>query len=60
MARICALLANVNRDVKRHPKPYTEADFLFDFAPRPEQTAEQKLAVIRHINAVLGGTEGHA
>lgn len=30
-AQICSILANANRDPKRHPKPYTVKDFMPDF-----------------------------
>lgn len=30
-AKICAIIANVNRDEKRKPKPFSPADFMPDF-----------------------------
>lgn len=49
MARICQILANVNRDSKKTPTPYSEKDFLFDFigAEKKPQTADEMKSILR-------------
>lgn len=41
-ARLCALLANINRDEKRKPTPFHEADFFHSLEEyRPKQDVQQ-------------------
>lgn len=54
-ARICALLANINRDRKKRPQPFTELDFMP--GRRPEQTVEEQLAIVEVLNTVFGGVD---
>lgn len=53
LARLTCLLANVNRDVKKHPRPFKEKDFLP--APGGEgnkpQTAMEMQAVLERMAA---------
>ena len=58
MAQVCALLANINRDRKQRPQPYTIRDFMFEFdrEPEPEETKlERQLAAGRMIASAVGG-----
>ncbi len=60
---LMALIANVNRDAKRRPRPYTASDFMpqFDVGPQRPQTPEEQYQIIRLLNRAFGGREeGHA
>lgn len=37
---IASMIANVNRDSKRRPEPFTAADFMPKYGPEPEAEAE--------------------
>ena len=47
--RICALLANINRDPKKRQKPYNEDDFIPRGQERKIQTAEEQKAILAGI-----------
>lgn len=53
-ATICAVTANQNRDRKRHPKPFTAADFMPKFGPRQKQSPDMLLAKARMAAALTG------
>lgn len=52
-ARLCSIIANVNRDPKKKPRPYTEKDFM----PREKKkmTVEQMEIMLKGITTALGG-----
>jgi len=50
-----ATIANVNRDTKKRPNPFTANDFIPEF-DRYKATENQALK-IRQINAMFGGKE---
>jgi hypothetical protein len=52
-AIICAVIANVNRDPKKHKKPYTAQDFM----PQKERklSGEQIMKQAKTITMMLGG-----
>lgn len=56
IARICATLANVNRNAKKRKNPYTEDDFM----PKAKQTQtpEQMLEIVKALNNAYGGSGG--
>lgn len=47
VARICMIIANVNRDRKKKPKPYTEKDFM------PKSTEKRKKMNVKDIATTL-------
>jgi len=47
-ARICSIIANVNRDIKKKPKPYTEDDFM----PKEKEKKKEKMS-INNMRGVL-------
>lgn len=53
VGRICAVIANVNRDPKKHPRAYQPRDFMPRKRERltPDQWRERLVA----INAAFGG-----
>lgn len=53
-AELMMLLANVNRDPKRHPQPFRVADFMPEVGTRREEP--DLAAKIMATNAALGGT----
>lgn len=54
---IASVLANVNRDAKKHPKPFTPQDFMPVFErPDPMSTSDQ-IAMIEMLNAAFGGVD---
>jgi hypothetical protein len=55
-AHLMTLLANVNRDPKRQPRPWTAEDFLPRWHEDPVPTDEQLYAKIIGINAAFGGS----
>jgi len=52
-ARICMILANINRDSKRRKKPYSEEDFIPK--PKKKMTVEQMELLLKAITMSLGG-----
>lgn len=55
---LACLIANANRDTKKHPRPFTPKDFIPDYERRgKEQTPEEMIQVARMWNAMYGGTE---
>ena len=49
VGRICALLANINRDPKKQAKAYSEDDFIPRVKERKIQTAEEQKAILAGI-----------
>jgi hypothetical protein len=49
-ARVCVVLANINRDSKRHPQPYTDDEFN-DCAdpPAPERRITAPITILKSI-----------
>ena len=41
-AMVSSVLANVNRDSKKRPTPFTVKDFMFDFYTDPEEKRKQQ------------------
>ena len=59
-ALVCSVLANVNRDPKRKPKPYTPKDFMPEYGGgslSKRQTPKEMLAVFEMICAMQGGKD---
>jgi len=58
-ASICATIANVNRG--KGQKAYTLEDFLlkFDQQPKPRQTPEEQLAVLKLLAAIHSTDDGN-
>ena len=65
-AQIVQALVNLNRDSKKHPKPFPIADFILRFGeadedvepePAPEQTWETQMQVARLIAESFGGVQ---
>lgn len=54
-ARVCMVMANINRDPKKRRRPFTEDDFMPKVARR--QTWQQQLAFVEQLNAALGGED---
>ena len=56
-AQICALTANINRDRKKHKKPFGLADFMpyldKEEKPKPDQSPGQQVQVVSSM-ASLG------
>ena len=52
-AVVAAVIANANRDPKQHPQAFTVEDFMpkFDAEPRPAQTPEEQIAILKMIGA---------
>lgn len=52
---ICSVIANVNRDSRKHPQAYTPDDFM----PKKKitMTADQMLSNIKALNIAYGGKE---
>lgn len=61
MARICAVLANINRDSDKKPDPYTLADFMppwqINEDSKPEVDPNSTINFIAELNAALGGRD---
>lgn len=57
-ALICSVIANVNRDSKRRPKPFMPQDFMLTKTGRTArtQTTDEMLAMAKAWNAALGGS----
>jgi len=47
------VIANANRDPRGHPQAFTVEDFMpkFDAAPRPAQTPDEQIAILKMIGA---------
>lgn len=64
LATIACILANANRDEKKHPKPFEIGEFMPKYgnadaereqeAPK-KQTSEEQLAMVIMFNAAMGG-----
>ena len=55
---VASVIANVNRDPKHKPEPFTPQDFMPQKAEaEKEQTPNDVLAILRIWNAAVGGTE---
>jgi len=55
-ALICCVLANINRDKKKKPKPFTVDDFMPKVVGKKEkQTPQQQFEVVKMLNAAFGG-----
>ena len=59
MARIAALLANINRDTERKPEPYTEEDFMLEFDESKTEQGVDMRTKIMSLAAVFGGAVTH-
>jgi hypothetical protein len=50
-ALICSVLAEINRDKKKRPKPFTPQDFM----PKKKLTKEQMMNNAKALTMMLGG-----
>ena len=56
-ALICCVLANINRDKKKKPKPFTVEDFMPKVVGKKEkQTPQQQFEVVKMLNQAFGGS----
>ena len=56
-ALICCVLANINRDKKKKPKPFTVDDFMPKLVGKKEkQTPQQQFEIVKLLNAAFGGS----
>jgi len=55
---ICAILANVNRNPKKHPRAYKVEDFM----PGKRQSTQDMMTITEAITTAFGGEDrrGHA
>lgn len=58
VARICAVLANINRDPKKRPTPFSEDDFMPEEKQAKKQTNEEMFNMVLALNKAYGGTGG--
>jgi hypothetical protein len=56
-AMLMTLLANANRDRKRHPKPFTVNEFMPDWW-KPEEKPLTGQQILSKFAALVGGTDG--
>jgi hypothetical protein len=56
---VCAIIANVNRDSKKKPEPFTPQDFMPQREQKPERelSPDDLLLQMRIMNAAAGGKE---
>ena len=54
LAQISCILANVNRDTKEHPKPFTIADFMPKYDPFDEEAKKEKKQSDRMMKTTFG------
>ena len=52
--RICAMIANANRDTKKRKKPYSEEEFMADYEKK-KLTPDQFASMLRVITGCCGG-----
>lgn len=55
MAHSMQLLANINRNSKTRPKPFTVMDFMFDFEEEEEQKPKAVAQSAAYIESVIRG-----
>lgn len=55
IARVCSVIANVNRDPKRQKKAFTEKDFIGKVKGEQGQTAEQQEILLKALTLAMGG-----
>ena len=53
-ARICAMLANINRDTKKRSRPYKEDEFMSGYKKKP-LTPEQFAEMLKAVTVAHGG-----
>jgi len=53
-ARICAILANINRDSKKKKRPFREEDFMHK-EKKQKMTSEQMVTVCKALTMAFGG-----
>ena len=58
IGRLCAIIANVNRDPKKRKEPFTEEDFIPKQRTKKKQTPEEMLNIVRALNQAFGGKGG--
>jgi len=56
VASLMALLANINRDSKKKPRPFKPSDFLGESEPKEKNWKEQ-LKIVESLNKALGGDD---
>ena len=55
-ALICTVLANINRNKKKKPKPFTVEDFMPKvIGEKEKQTPQQQFEIVKMLNAAFGG-----
>lgn len=47
-----ALLANIHRDDKKKPRPFTLKDFMFDFEPKKPQSNDDLMRIMSAMMSV--------
>ncbi|MCL5995491.1 MAG: DUF4035 domain-containing protein [Chloroflexi bacterium] len=57
MAMLASLIANVNRDPRKHSKPFEPKDFMPKFGEETHQTPEEQLAFVEMLNEAFGGRD---
>ncbi len=50
--RICAMIANVNRDPKKQAKGFTEEDFIPKVREQKTQTVDEQKAILSQIGVM--------
>lgn len=55
IARVCSVIANVNRDVKKQRKAFTEKDFISKGSYSKKQTVEQQEIMLKALTLAMGG-----
>lgn len=57
-AIICKVIADINRDKKKHPKPFKVEDFMPNREGRKRLTDDEMKKKLEMINIALGGERG--
>lgn len=58
IARVCSVMANINRNVKKQSTPFSENDFMPKQKIKKTQTQDDMLSMIVAMNKAFGGTGG--
>jgi len=58
IARLCSIIANVNRNPKKRPQAFSEEDFIPRPKQRKKQTNEEMLQMVVAMNRAFGGKGG--
>lgn len=58
IARLCSLIANVNRNPKKRSKAFVEEDFIPKVKTKKKQTNEDMMSMVLAMHKAYGGTGG--